>query len=224
MKPYASIWVTVLAVILVGCRGRGGEEAQAVASTPQAGAPPPVEQAEGLAEDVQSDIRQNSWPAAEAKARELRTLPPRLDSAGVAQPKRDAYKRAVESLGAAIAARSGSEALTAGNQVSRVVAGIMLDFPAQVPGAVAYMDVAGRDVLYAAQQGRWSDAVAPVAEVARSYAAVQPYVRSRNFALDQQVSSEITQLRRGVATREQDRVSNAAQALLDEVDRIELIY
>jgi hypothetical protein len=236
MNLYASVWVVILALAVVGCRGKGqtprGEAlasprvatGSAGAPTPTASAPPPVEQAEALAEDVQTDLAQKTWPAAEARVRELRSLGEKLDSAGVPQPKRSAYGRAVDSLGAAIARRSQSEALTAGNQVSRIVTGIMADYPTKVPAAVVYMDVAGRDVLYAAQQGRWSGAAGPVAEVGRSYAAVQAQVRARNPALDQRVTSEIAQLQRAVVSRARDRATSLAQALLDDVDRIELTF
>jgi hypothetical protein len=195
------------------------------ASPPAAsGLPAPVEQAEALAEDVQTDLAQNAWPAAEAKVRELRSLREKLDSAGVAQAKQSAYVGAVDSLARAITRRSQNEGLTAGNHVSRIVSGIMAGYPTKVPAQVVYMDVAGRDVLYAAQQGRWSDAAAPVAELGRDYAAVQAYVRAHNFALDQVVTSEIAQLRRAVVSRRPDRATSLASALLEDVDRIELIY
>ena len=126
--------------------------------------PVPDDQAEALAEDVQTDLTQNAWPTAEARLRGLRSLGEKLDSVGVSQPKQSAYRRAVDSLGAAITRRSRTDALTAGNHVSRIVTGIMADYPTKVPVQVVYMDVAGRDVLYAAQQGRWGGAAGPVAE------------------------------------------------------------
>jgi hypothetical protein len=112
----------------------------------------------------------------------------------------------------------------AANQVSRIVTGIMADYPMKVPVEVAYMDVAGRDVLYAAQQGRWSSAADPVAEVGRNYAAVQAEVRARNPALDQLVTSEIAHLQVAVASRARDRATSLAQALLEDVDHIEQTF
>jgi hypothetical protein len=101
-----------------------------VASTPAASVlPPPVEQAEALAEDVQSDLDRNAGPAAEAKLRELTDAGEKLASVGVAQTKRSAYGNALDSLGATITRRSRPEALMAGNHVSRVVTGIMADYP-----------------------------------------------------------------------------------------------
>jgi hypothetical protein len=183
-----------------------------------------VEQAEALAEDVQTDLTQNAWPAAEARLPGLRSVGEKLDSVGVSQPKRSAYRRAVDSLAAAIARRSRSDALRAGNDVSRIVTQIIAEYPTKVPVAVVYMDVAGRDALYAAEQGRWSDASAPVGELARNYGAVRAQVRIRDSALDRRVTSEIAQLRRAVASRARDRATSLAQALLEDVDRIEQAF
>jgi len=186
--------------------------------------PSPVEQAEALAEDVQNDLDQNAWPAAEAKLRELRAVGKKLASAGVARTKRSSYGDALVSLDAAISRRSRADALTAGNRLSRFVTDIMADYPTKVPAEVVYMDVAGRDVLYAAQQGRWSGADDPVGEVGRRYAAVQADVRGRSPALDQRVTSEIAQLQRAVVSRARDRATSLAQALLEAVDRIEQTF
>jgi hypothetical protein len=232
-NPYATVWVVVVALTVAQCRSKGAIEAlgspvvgtdSAAAPTPTSSAPPSVEQAEALAEDVQTDLAQNAWPAAEMKLGELRSLGEKLGLAGVPQPKQSAYGRAVDSLGAAITRRSQSEALAAGNYVSRIVSRIMADYPTKVPVAVVYMDVAGRDVLYAAQQRRWSDAAGAVAEVGKSYAAVQAHVRARDPALDQRVTSEIAQLQRAVVSRARDRATSLAQALLEDVDRIELTF
>jgi hypothetical protein len=186
--------------------------------------PRPVEQAEALAEDVQTYIDQNAWPAAEAKFRELRVVGENLASVGVAETKRSAYVNALDSVGAAIARRSRPDALTAGNRVSRVVAGIMADYPTKVPVDVTMMDVAGRDELYAAQQGRWGDAATATAELGRSYTTVQAHVRARDPALDRRVTAEITQLQRAVASRVRTRATSLAQALLEDVDRIEQTF
>jgi hypothetical protein len=231
----AAVWATVLAVGGAGCKGNhGGQTAPAspsvatdsvVAATPTAGVlPPPVEQAEALAEDVQTYLEQNSWPAAEAKFRELRVVGENLASVGVAETKRSAYVNALDSLGAAISRRSQADALTAGNRVSRVVAGIMADYPTKVPVDVTLMDVAGRDALYAAQQGRWGDAAKATAELGRSYTAVQVHVRARDPALDRRVRAEITQLQGTVASRARNRAMSRAQALLEDVDRIEQTF
>jgi hypothetical protein len=74
----------------------------------------------------------------------------KLASVGVARTKRSSYGDALVSLDAAISRRSRADALTAGNRLSRVVTDIMADYPTKVPAEVVYMDVAGRDVLYAA--------------------------------------------------------------------------
>jgi hypothetical protein len=239
MKWYATVWSVALALGVAGCKGHsGGQTASgeapasrsvttdsAAASSPAAGVlPPPVEQAEALAEDVQDDLARSAWPAAEAKLRDLRALGAKLDSVGVAQTERAAYGGALDSLGAAIARRSRAVALTAGNRVSRVVTGIMAGYPTKVPADVGLMDVAGRDALYAAQQGRWEDAASAAAELGRSYATVQAHVRARDPALDRRVTEEIAQLQRAAASRARNQAVSLARALLEDVDRIELTF
>lgn len=238
MTAYAAVWAVVLTVS-AGCKSNhGGRIAGSVAlasppvttglaapSIPTAsGLPSPVERAEALAEDVQTDVDQNAWPAAEAKLHELSGMGEKLASVGVARTKRSAYGDGVVSLGAAITHRSRADALTAGNRLSRVVTDMMADYPTKVPAEIAYMDVAGRDVLYAAQQGRWGGAADPVGEVGRRYATVQADVRARNPALDQRVTSEIARLQRAVVSRARDRTTSLAQALLEDVDRIEQAF
>jgi len=148
----------------------------------------------------------------------------KLASVGVAETKRSAYVNALDSLAAAIARRSRAGALTAGNRVSRVVAGIMADYPTKVPVDVTLMDVAGRDVLYAAQQGRWGDAANATAELGRNYAVVQVHVRARDSALNRRVTAEIVRLQRAVVSRARDRATSLALALLEDVDRIEQTF
>jgi hypothetical protein len=225
MTSYA-VWA-VLAVGVAGCKNdQGGQTARSMAaSTPAARVlPSPVEQAEALAEDVQTYLDQKAWPAAEAKFGELRAVGANLPSVGVAETKRSAYLNALDSLGAAITRRSRPDALTAGNRVSRVVASIMADYPTKVPVDVTLMDVAGRDALYAAQQGRWSDAAKATAELGRSYTTVQVHVRSRDPVLDRRVTAEIGRLQRAVASRGRDRATSLSQALLEDVDRIEQTF
>jgi hypothetical protein len=239
MTRYAVVWVVGLALGAAGCKAnQGGQTAggealaspsvstgSTVASTAVASVlPPSVEQAEALAEDVQSDLDRNAWPAAEANLRELRNAGEKLASVGVTQAKRSAYGNALDSLGAAITRRSRPEALMAGNHVSRVVTGIMADYPTKVPVDVAWMDVAGRDALYAAQQERWGGAANAAAELGRSYAAVQDHVRARDPALDRRVTSEIAQLQHVAVSRARDRATSLAQAVLEDVDRIEQTY
>jgi hypothetical protein len=231
----AAVLTGVLAVGAAGCKANhGGQTApaspsvatdSAAAAAPAAGVlPPPVEQAEALAEDVQTYLEQNAWPAAEAKLRELRVVGDNLASVGVAETKRSAYGNALDSLGAAITRRSRAGALTTGNRVSRVVAGIMADYAAKVPVDVTLMDVAGRDALYAAQQGRWGDAATATAELGRSYTAVQAHVRARDPALDRRVTAEIARLQRAVASRGRGRATSLSRALLEDVDRIEQAF
>jgi hypothetical protein len=218
MKRLAVVWSLLFAV------GVATTGVAAVSNPIASVLPPPIERAEALAEDVQTDVEQKAWSAADAKLLELRSVGAKLAAAGVAPAKRSAYGSALGTLSAAIDRRSQGDALTAGNRVSRVVTGIMADYPTKVPVAVTYMDVAGRDALYAGQQGRWGDAANAAAEVGKDYAAVQAHIRSRDAALDRQVTGEIGQLRSAVDSHARDRVARLARALLEDVDRIERVF
>ncbi|MEO6057454.1 MAG: PepSY domain-containing protein [Gemmatimonadales bacterium] len=197
------------------------ERAAKPAGSATAAPPPPVDRAEGLAEDVQSDVARGAWPAAEAKQRELRSLEAPLAAAGVSETARFEYGRALDALGTGIGGRKRVEALKAGNHVSRIVTGMMAGYHTKIPVEVAYMDVAGRDVLYAAQQGRWESAAESVGDLERRYASVQADVRARELPLDRRVTVEIGQLRSAVAARAGNRTTTLANRLLEDVDRIE---
>ena len=68
VSPYASVWPVVLALIVVGCSGKaetaGGEalasppvrSGSSAARTLTTSVPPPIGQAEALAEDAQTDL------------------------------------------------------------------------------------------------------------------------------------------------------------------------
>jgi hypothetical protein len=100
----------------------------------------------------------------------------------------------------------------------------MADFPTKVPVDVTLMDVAGRDALYAAQQGHWGDAAKATAELGRSYTAVQVHVRARDPVLDRRVTAGIAHLQRAVASRGRDQATRLSQALLEDVDSIEQTF
>jgi hypothetical protein len=234
MTSYGTVWAIAIAVAFVGCKSnQPGQAAAAPASSttsttaaaPIASTPAsPVEQAEAAAEDLQTAVEQNAWPAAEGKLRELKAEGAKLASAGVPDSERTAYENALVPLGAAITDRSRADALTTGNRISRIVTGIMAAHPGKVPIEVGYMDVAGRDALYAAQQKRWKGAGAAVTELGQRYAAIQSDVRTRSPALDQKVSAEISKLQGAVVLHGSGPATTLAQTLLEDVDSIERLY
>jgi hypothetical protein len=224
----------VLALGLAGCKGkeqRQAAEDSTAARSDSNGAPSApialphaVETAEAEAEDIQADIDQGAWPAAEAKLAVLRSLADSLAAQGVPGPRRAAFGSALDTLSAVIVARSKAYALAAANRVSRIVTGMMAEYPTKVPSAVTYMDVAGRDALYDVQQSLWSEAAAAALELGRNYAAVEAHVQARDSTLDRRVTSEIQQLQDAVGARSRGGAAKLAQALLDDVDLIEQTY
>lgn len=231
----AVVMAFVFALSVAGCQGgeKGPAGGDSTASAPGSDSthapavrvlPRAVEQAEVEAEDIQADIDQGAWPAAEVRFDALRSLGDSLHAQGVEASKRSAYGSALDTLHAVVLARSKSFALSAANRVSRIVASMMADYPTKVPVSVTYMDVAGRDVLYAAQQGWWSDASNAALEMERNYAAVQTQLEARDSVLERRVTSEIKQLQDAVGSRSRGGAARLAQALLDDVDLIEQTF
>ncbi|HEV7586763.1 MAG TPA: hypothetical protein VGO40_01440, partial [Longimicrobium sp.] len=194
------------------------------AAAATAGAPLALAEAEALAEDVQTDLSAGAWPAAQAKARGLAASQQKLAALGTAPEKLAPIGDALDSLNAAIARQSRPDALTAANRISRGLNVVMAAYPSKVPIAVAEMDVAGRDALYAAEQGRWDAAAAAVTECRHTYAAVQNHVKGRDPGLDRKISGELGQMEQAVALRDGRRLATLSQALLDDVDKVELTY
>jgi len=221
----------VCVLIAAGCKGkeRGHAAEDSTASSSDsapapAALPHPVEQAEALAEDIQADIDQGAWPAATSKLDSLRTLADRLAAAGVSGTQRSAYGSALDTLNAVVVVKSKDYALVAANRVSRIVTTMMADYASRVPVAVAYMDVAGRDALYGARLDRWSDVSDAALEVGRNYASVEAHVQARDSVLGRRVASEIKQLQDAVSAKSKTGAAGSAEAILNDVDRIEQTY
>ena len=91
----AVVTAFAFAVFVAGCKGSekgpaagdstGGKPATAVRVLPRA-----VEQAETEAEDIQTDIDQGAWPAAEVRLEALRSLGDSLRAQGVPESQRSA--------------------------------------------------------------------------------------------------------------------------------------
>jgi hypothetical protein len=186
--------------------------------------PPALDEAEALAEDIQTDLSGGAWPAAESKARLLGVSRRKLAAIGPAPAQVTDIGTALDTLNAAIARRSRSDALVAANRISRELNVIMARYPSKVPTEVAQMDVAGRDALYAAEQGRWDAGAAAVTEARRTYSVVQDHVKGRASGLDQKVATELGQMEQAVALQDGRSLAAASQVFLDDVDRVELTY
>ncbi len=247
MQRAVELSLICLAAALAGCGGGGGSPGQGSggnaqagaatqdtaapaarqatpAATDSAGVPAAMEQAEGLAEDAQDDIPAGRWSAAGSKVSQLQGLRSQLTSAGAATGDVDAFASAVDSLASAIGRRARFPALTAANRVSRLLNGMMASYPTKVPIAVAYMDVAGRDVLYHAQQGQWTAANDAVSEVRHNYTSVADHVKAADAQLDSTVIGELDRMQRAIASKDASTATSLANRLLEDVDRIEKTY
>ena len=178
---------------------------------------------EGLAEDIQADLETRNWTMARTKGAELQTNRSALRA--VLQAREIAgYDVALDSLISQLSRQDRPASLRAANRLSRAITGIMANYDVTVPVQVGYLDVAGRDVIYAAEAGRWQDASAAAAELRANYAGVGTHVAGKDSTLDRRVRQRLSQLEGAVAAKSAVRVHAIATALLDDVDLVERTY
>jgi len=115
-------------------------------------------------------------------------------------------------------------ALQSANRLSRAIVGFMAKYEVMLPAQVGYLDVAGRDVIYAAETGRWQDASAAAEELRTNYTGVGTHVAGKDSTLDRRVRQQLSQLDRAVAAKSAARVRAIATALLGDVDLVEQTY
>ena len=185
--------------------------------------PPALSIAEGLAEDVQADLETRNWTTAHTRVAELQKNRLRLRVL-LPAPQIAGYEVALDSLTAQSKRQDQPASLQSANHMSREIVNIMANYAVTVPVQVGYLDVAGRDAIYAAEAGRWEDAVAAAAELRVNYFAVQPHVASKDPALDRRVSQLLTELDGAVTARSVARIRATATRVLDDVDVIERTY
>lgn len=234
--------VLVLSSLLSMAACAGTDREEAADGSPL---PPLIASAEGLAEDVQSDLERGDWTAARARLDSLHNTRSGVDGALTPPPETgdDAEKRsgemeapdgggqtrarygsALDSLGAAIERQDSLAALEAANRMSRALVIASGGYVTPVPPAVGLLDVSGRDAGYYAQTGRWDDAQRMVDELRREYARVSAHVRGKDPALSDRVSADIDAVAGAVAARNAPDVRRTAAALLEAVDAIEKTY
>jgi len=179
--------------------------------------------AEGLAEDIQADLEAGNWTLARTKVADLETHRSALRA--LLRPGKIAgYEVALDSLISQLRRQDRPASLQAANRLSRAIVGLMADYDVTVPVQVGYLDVAGRDVIYAAEAGRWQDASAAARELRANYAAVGTHVAGTNQTLDRRLRQRLSELDQAVAAKNAVRVRAIATALLDDVDLVEQTY
>jgi len=185
--------------------------------------PPAVTIAEGLAEDIQADLETRNCTMAQTRVAELQKNRLRLRVL-LPAPKIAAYEVAFDSLTAQLKRQDRLASLQSANHMSREIVNIMGNYTATVPIQVSYLDVAGRDAIYAAEDGRWQDAWAAVTELRANYAIVQARVAGKDSTLDQHVRQELNGLEVAVTAKSVTQARAIATALLDNVDLIERVF
>jgi len=209
------IAVALSAIALAATSNVDGPQARA--------APAALVRAEGLAEDIQADLEAGNWTMARTRTAELQTNRPALRA--VLRPRKLAgYEAAADSLSAMLSREDRPAALQWANRVSRAIVGIMANYDLTVPIQVGYLDVAGRDVIYAAEGARWQDAAAAARELSANYAGVGPHVARTDQTLDRRFRQRLREVDRAVAAKDAVRVRAIATALLDDVDLVEQTY
>jgi hypothetical protein len=222
------ILAPALAASLLGMAGRpNASRVDVVASHLNAPrvdvVPPAVTIAEGLAEDIQADLETRNWTMAQTRVAELQKNRLRLRVL-LPAPKIAGYEVAFDSLTAQLKRQDRLASLQSANHMSREIVTIMGNYTATVPIQVSYLDVAGRDAIYAAEGGRWQDASAAVTELRANYAIVQARVAGKDSTLDQHVRQQLNGLEVAVTAKSVTHARAIATALLENVDLIERVF
>jgi hypothetical protein len=227
IKSPALIAIALAPVLaLFACTQDGVARPRAMPTTK----PAALEASEHLAEDIQADIAVRAWRSVDGK---LADLLAHLDgvtaSIEVDQRARQAetlkeYRGGLDSLMARVARRDRLGALEAANGLCRTLTAIAAGYPDRIPVSVTLLDVSGRDVIYRAEDQRWTDASVSVAEIRGLYGGIAAHVAARDSVLDARVRGELDALDAGVRARNASTVGSAGNALLDDVDRIERTY
>jgi cobalamin biosynthesis Mg chelatase CobN len=105
-----------------------------------------------------------------------------------------------------------------------VLAAMSADYRSRVPVQVALLDVAGRDAIYAAEDGRWSEAAAAVRELRSTYAQVSGHVTKAQRPLNDRFRQTLDALAGAVSKQDVTQARREATSLLDDVDLIEGTY
>ncbi len=192
--------------------------------------PAAVETADGLAEDIQADIDALAWRAADAKLTRLlaetdgviRSMPD--ESGDRTSGKLGEYRSGLDSLMARVARRERLGALEAANGLSRVLAATAQGYSTPVPVSVTLLDVAGRDVIYQSEGGRWSEASGSAGELRSAYAAVRAHVARANASLDGHMRQSLDEIDARISVQDTAGARAAANLLLADVDLIEQTY
>src|SRR2546427_5965400 len=119
----------------------------------------------------------------------------RSDLRAVLQAQRIAgYGVALDSLISQLSRQNRPASLQSANRLSRAIVGVMANYDVTVPVQVGYLDVAGRDVIYAAETGRWQDASAAAAELHTNYAGVSTHVAGKDRTIDVRLRQRLSEL------------------------------
>jgi len=151
--------------------------------------------AEGLAEDIQADLDARNWTMARTRLAELqknRVALQRVLPAG----EIGGYGVSLDALISQLGRQERPAALQSANRLSRAIVGFMAKYEVMLPAQVGYLDVAGRDVIYAAETGRWQDASAAAEELRTNYTGVGTHVAGKDSTLDRRVRQQLSQLDR----------------------------
>jgi hypothetical protein len=218
--------VAALAVTEIVCAGPARQNT--VAS--RVALPPVVVAAEGLSEDIQTDLDTLGWTAASTRLAQLQASRSALRTAvlpdsGTANAASVArYETALDSLTVQIGRRDRLASLESANQMSRVLLAVAAGYALTVPVQVGLLDVAGREAIYRAGAADWQGASAAAAEIRTQYAAVQAHVVVKDAALDGRMARQLTALDAAVSARNAARVRTVATGLLNDVDLVERTY
>jgi hypothetical protein len=219
--PRVALLLTLFLLAAAACTGRGAQKPPASHGV----LPQVASVAEGLAEDIQTDLDTLGWTDARARLAELQTNRSALRTEVLSDPATLAtYEAALDSLAAQIGRRDRLAALQSANRMGRVLLAVAANYDLTVPVQLGLLDVAGRDAMYHSEAGNWPAVTASVAELRSQYAIVQAHVAAKDAALGARLAQRLADLDAAVSAKDAARIRVLATGLLEDVDLAERTY
>jgi len=232
MKPRrVALGVTLWCTALAGSLPAQTALRTSPAAAPDTGvAPAALLRAGSLADNLQDDIAASRWELAQEKLFALQRLQPVLDSleetleARGVLTDRDAGPELSACLGTLADRLESHRRLPAqgsANAVGRALLPLLAAFAPPARVALARLDVAGRDLDYAAERGSWDAARDALKEIRGAYATVQPDVVRQAPDLDATIQRRLSNLAGALDAHQHVRAHSLAGEFLEDVDLIQ---
>jgi hypothetical protein len=225
--------VTAFATGLAGCEasppdGRAGAARAAdssAASSPASGVPAPaeIEAVAASGEDLYDRAKAGEWEGAHVALNALGGADRKLPPAPIGmEAQRARLGEAIAALAKSVGERNRLAAMDQANTVTWIATELAAGFETVVPVEVAKLDYYGREFEIGAQAGDDNRLRQAALGASRAWQALRPLVEERGGRLEARTFGAL--VARAEAARTPADFGRLATPLLDQVDRLELVF